>query len=176
MKAVDPVPSATATAMLRDPLPTSANDPRWVETWHDLGEGAPTLAGLARICSQSMATGGNPDLPLSGEAQALLFAARERAMIEIKGSHRAFDAPSRMLAVYVEVGRERTLIFRNKENPAIGIRFLAGFRELCQSGLVMHHIYHDFSLTREGLERAKTIAETDVQEYLLLATEFGMYE
>lgn len=161
--------------MQRDPLPSSANDPRWAETWHDLGEGAPTLAGLARICSQSMATGGDAELPLCGEALALLFAARDTAMIEIKGSNRAFDAPARMLTVYIEATHERTLIFRNKDNPAIAIRFIAGFRELCRAGLVMHHIYHDFSLTREGLDRAKTITLAEVQPFLALATELGLY-
>ena len=79
----------------------------------------------------------------------------QRAPIEIKGANRAFDAPGRMLAVYIETSPERTLIFRNREDPTITIRFLAGFRELCEAGLVMHHIYHEFSLTREGMDQAR---------------------
>jgi hypothetical protein len=157
-------------------LPAAPQDTRWAETWHELGQGTPTLAGLARVCSVSMATGGDPRRPLSGEAKALLYAARERAMIEIKGANRAFDAPGRMLAVYVETSHERTLIFRNREQPAVTIRFLAGFRELCEAGLAMHHIYHEFSLTREGLERAATIKEEEVAPLLALATELGLYE
>ncbi len=159
-----------------DPLPSSANDPRWAETWHELGQGAPTLGGLARICSQSLASGGNRKQVLSHEARAILFAARERAMIEVKGSNRAFDAPARMLAVYIEVATDRTLIFRRKDNPAFTIRFLAGFRELCEAGLVMHHIYHDFSLTREGLEAGANIAAEEVADLLAQATELGLYE
>jgi len=157
-------------------LPSSANEARWAETWQDLGQGAPTRAGLARVCSLSMATGGDKSLPLSPEAKAILFAARNRGVMEVKGANRAFDAPGRMLAVYVEAEPDRTLIFRSRENPAYTIRFLAGFRELCSTGLVMHHIYQEFSLTREGFERAVTIPEAEVQTLLGLATEVGLHE
>ncbi|QDU26819.1 hypothetical protein ETAA8_19020 [Anatilimnocola aggregata] len=157
-------------------LTTAAADPRWAETWTELGQGAPTLAGLARICSTALATGGAPDLPLSLEAKALLIAAKNRGTLEIKGSNRAFDAPGRMLAVYVEAAVDRTLIFRSRENPAFTIRFLAGFRELCQAGLVMHHIYHEFSLTREGFERAETVDPAEVETLLSLATDLGVLE
>lgn len=163
--------------VMRDELlPSASQDPRWAETWTELGHGTPTLSGLARICSVSMATGGDKERTLSVEAKALLFAARKRALIEIKGANRAFDAPGRMLAVYIETTPERTLIFRNREDPTITIRFLAGFRELCEAGLVMHHIYHEFSLTRDGIDRAATIDEAEVAPLLALATELGLYE
>lgn len=157
-------------------LPSAANDARWAETWQELGQGAPTLAGLARVCSLSMATGGDKSLPLSPEARTILFAARKRAVIEVKGANRAFDAPGRMLAVYVEIEPDRTLIFRSRENPIITIRFLAGFRELCVSGLVMHHIYQEFSLTRQGVELALTVPESEVEKLISLGTEVGLYE
>ena len=144
-------------------LPSSANDARWAETWQELGQGAPTLAGLARVCSLGMATGGDKSQQLSPEARAILYAARKRALIEVKGANRAFDAPGRMLAVYVETDPDRTLIFRSRENPIITIRFLAGFRELCAAGLVMHHMYEEFSLTRTGVEQASTILEAEVE-------------
>ena len=133
-------------------LPSSANDPKWAVAWTELGHGAPTLAGLAQVASWAMATGGDKSVKFSPEARCLLFAARERGVIEVKGANRAFDAPGRMLAVYVEADEEHTLIFRSRKNPTMTIRFLAGFRELCAAGLVMHHIYTEFSLTREGLE------------------------
>jgi hypothetical protein len=123
-----------------------------------------------------MATGGDKSLPLSPEARAILFAARKRAVIEVKGANRAFDAPGRMLAVYVEIEPDRTLIFRSRENPIITIRFLAGFRELCASGLVMHHIYQEFSLTRQGVELALTVPESEVESLISLGTEVGLYE
>ena len=156
--------------------PSAANDARWAETWQDLGHGAPTLAGLARVCSLSLATGGNPEAELSLEAETILFAARNRGVVEIKGANRAFDAPGRMLAVYVETQPERTLIFRSRENPAFTIRFLAGFRELCAAGLTMHHIYQEFSLTRSGLDRAQTIPEEKVVPLIQLATDVSAYE
>ena len=167
-----------------DQLPSAANDPRWAVTWNELGQGAPTLAGLARVASEAMASrerpaGQNsPDLSsvakLSPEARCILHAAAKRGIIEVKGANRAFDAPGRMLAVYIETSADRTLIFRSRDNPAYTIRFLAGFRDLCAAGLAMHHIYTEFSLTREGLELAATIPDNEVAELLALATDLGM--
>ncbi len=162
--------------MSDDLLPSSANDPKWAMTWAELGHGAPTLAGLARVASEALATGGDPNVKLSAEARCVLFAARERGIIEVKGANRAFDAPGRMLAVYVELDAERTLLFRIRENPPATIRFLAGFRELCVAGLVMHHIYTEFSLTRSGLEAAAKIAAEEVQPLLEMAQEMGALE
>ena len=152
-------------------LPAAASEPNWALTWQELGEGAPTLAGLARVASLALANGGDKAIKLSAEARCLLFAARNRGIFEVKGANRAFDAPGRMLAVYVEVDAERTLIFRSRENPAFTIRFLAGFRELCLGGLIMHHIFTEFSLTREGLDLAQTVPASEVQALLAQATE-----
>jgi hypothetical protein len=141
-------------------------DTRWAETWQELGEGAPTLAGFARLCSLALAGHAQLDRPLSPEAKAILFSARDRGMIEIKGSNRAFDAPARLLAVHVETTPQRSIIFRNRDKPELTIRFLAGFRDLCEAGLAMHHIYGDFSLTREGFDVARTIAPEEVESLL----------
>lgn len=158
--------------MLRPHLGTET---RWAETWQELGEGVPTLAGFARLCSLSL--GGLlpvSDKPLSSEAKTLLFAARNRGMIEIKGSNASFEAPARMLAVHIEETPNHVLIFRRRDNPEITIRFLGGFRDLCYAGLVMHQIYGEFSLTCEGLDVAKTIAESEVRETLALATDLDL--
>jgi len=157
-------------------LTAAAGDPQWAATWIELGQGAPTLAGFARVASIALATGGDKAVELSPEARCLLYAARNRGVLEVKGSNRAFDAPGRMLAVYVETDAERTLIFRSRDNPAVTIRFLAGFRELCAAGLVMHHIYTEFSLTREGLELAAAIPREEVEKLFELATELGTFE
>src|SRR5688572_8545558 len=110
-----------------DLLPSSSNDPQWAATWTELGQGAPTIGGLARVASLAMATGGNntPLEKLSPEARCLLFAARDRGILEVKGANRAFDAPGRMLAVHVETDADHILIFRSRENPLFTIRFLA---------------------------------------------------
>jgi hypothetical protein len=157
-------------------LPSSANDPKWAATWSELGQGAPTIAGLAQVASRAIAIGGDKNAPLSPEARCLLFAARNRGVIDVKGANRAFDAPGRMLAVYVETDADHTLIFRSRENPAVTIRFLSGFRELCAAGLAMHHIYTEFSLTREGLDVAATIEQSEVNSLLGLAIEQGSLE
>lgn len=162
--------------MSDDLLPSSADDPKWAATWSELGQGAPTIAGLAQVASRAVAIGGDKDVPLSPEARCLLFAARERGIIEVKGANRAFDAPGRMLAVHVEADADRTLLFRSRENPAMTIRFLSGFRDLCAAGLAMHHIYTEFSLTREGLELAATIERAEVESLLALAIEQGTLE
>jgi hypothetical protein len=143
-----------------------SRDTRWAETWQELGEGAPTLAGFARLCSLALAGHAQPDRPLSLEAKAILHSARERGMIEIKGSNRAFDAPARLLAVHVETSQQRSIIFRNRDKPEVTIRFLAGFRELCEAGLAMHHIYGDFSLTREGFEAAHHVSVAEIEAQL----------
>src|SRR4051812_22431879 len=110
--------------MSGDLLPSATQDPKWAVAWLELGHGAPTIAGLANVASRAMADGGDASVRLSPEARCLLFAAKERAVIEVKGANRAFDAPGRMLAVYVERDADHTLIFRSRENPAFTIRFL----------------------------------------------------
>lgn len=157
-------------------LPSSANDSKWAVAWSELGHGAPTIAGLAQVASRAMAVGGDKSISLSIEARCLLFAARERGVIEVKGANRAFDAPGRMLAIHVETDGDHTLIFRRRDNPAFTIRFLAGFRELCAAGLAMHHIYTEFSLTREGLELAATIPKAEVTGLLDQAMLMGSLE
>ena len=161
---------------MSDILPSSASDPKWAVAWAELGHGAPTIAGLANVASRAMADGGDKSLPLSPEARCILFAARERGVVEVKGANRAFDAPGRMLAIYVEMDADHTLIFRSRENPAFTIRFLAGFRELCAAGLAMHHIYTEFSLTREGLEAGRTVPREEVAGLLDQAVVMGAIE
>jgi hypothetical protein len=157
-------------------LPSAANDPKWAVAWSELGQGAPTIAGLAQVASRAMAIGGDRAIVLSNEAKCLLYAARKRGVIEVKGANRAFDAPGRMLAIHVETDDDHTLIFRRRDNPAFTIRFLAAFRELCAAGLAMHHIYTEFSLTREGLELAATIPESEVSGLLDQAMLMGALE
>jgi hypothetical protein len=150
-----------------------SNDARWAQTWDELGEGAPTLAGFAQLCSRALVSGAQPEQPLSLQAKAILYVARERGMIEVKGAHRAFDAPARLLAIHVETGPQQTTVFRNREKPEITIRFLAGFRELCAAGLAMHHIYGDFSLTREGFDLARSLEPQELAPLLKEAIEAG---
>ena len=152
-------------------------------SWEALGNAAPVLVALAQICSETWARSGkSADEPnelltrLSPAAKAILFAAKGRGIIGIRAVNSAFDAAARLLAVYVEVDNERTIAFRDSSNPAVTIEFLEGFRELCQLGLIMHHIYRDFSLTSDALATAKLVEESSVREWLDQATEFGLHD
>ncbi len=140
--------------------------------WEELGAGAPTLIAFAQLCSQALAANRTePAERLSDEARAILYAARHRGSIEIKGVNHAFESSERFLTVCVELDLERQLILKRHDDPELTIRFLDGFRQLCASGLVMHHIYRDFSLTRSGFELARTIPREQVPLLDLLAEE-----
>ncbi len=148
-------------------------------SWEALGNGAPMLVALAQLCSERWVRGQLTAVELSsisGEAQAILFAARGRGIVEIKAVNSAFDAAARLLAVYVELDHEHTIAFRDSKNPEVTVRFLDGFRELCEKGLMLHHIYRDFSLAPAAIELAKTIEREQVQHLLDKATEFGLHD
>ncbi len=149
-------------------------------SWDALGAGAPVLVALSQLCSNAMvdlnATSPIEVEQLSPEAKAILVASRNRGVIEVKAVNAAFEAPSRMLAVYVELDETQTIAFRDRNEPEVTVRFLEGFRVLCQKGLVMHHIHRDFSLTSRGFEVARTISKQEVQPWLDKGTEFGLHD
>jgi hypothetical protein len=128
-------------------------------SWQDLAHGAPTLLALARLCGRALSSESpvSTSIHLMPEALAILYAARNSGVIEIRHNHLGFDATERFLAVYVEQGPDRYLAFKNREEPEKTIRFLEGFRQLCKLGLVMHHAVKDFSLTLSGFEKARSI-------------------
>ncbi len=148
-------------------------------SWEALGNGAPMLVALAQLCSERWVRGSTSAVELdslSGEAQAILFSARGRGIVEIKAVNSAFDAAARLLAVYVELDDEHTIAFRDSKNPEVTVRFLDGFRELCDKGLMLHHIFRDFSLAPAAIELARTIHREQVQPLLDKATEFGLHD
>ena len=149
-------------------------------SWDALGAGAPVLVALSQLCSNAMvdldAASPFDIAQLSPEAKAILVASRNRGVIEVKAVNAAFEAPSRMLAIYVELDETQTIAFRDRNEPEVTVRFLEGFRVLCQKGLVMHHIHRDFSLTSRGFEIARTISKQEVQPWLDKGTEFGLHD
>ncbi len=148
-------------------------------SWEALGNGAPMLVALAQLCSERWVRGSQQPTEidsLSGEAKAILFSARDRGIIEIKAVNSAFDTAARLLAVYVELDDEHTIAFRDSKNPAVTVQFLAGFRELCDHGLILHHIYRDFSLAPAALQLARKIEREQVQYLLDKATEYGLHD
>jgi len=122
---------------------------RWAASWDALGEGGPTLAALAAICAQALIHPPKSVEPydpsvLALESQAILFAARDRGIIEVRGVKTAFETPGRLLAIYVEESEHRTIAFRNREKPEITVQFFEGFCQLCRSGFILHHLHRDF--------------------------------
>jgi len=146
-------------------------------SWEALGAGAPVLVALAQLTSQAMIDQPECDpAKLSGEAKAILVVAKARGVIEIKGSHTAFEAPSRMLAVYIEIDDTRTIAFRDPEKPEVTVRFLEGFRQLCAYGLVVHHTHRDFSLTQHGFAIARSLSTKELKSWIDQGREFGLHD
>jgi hypothetical protein len=149
-------------------------------SWDALGAGAPVLVALAQLSAEAMvkphpASGLSAEL-LMPESKAILVAARDRGVVELKAVNAAFEAPARMLAVYVELDETQTIAFRDPNHPETTVRFLDGFRLLCEHGLVMHHIHRDFSLTSRGFELARTLSKEEVQPWIDKGSEFGLHD
>lgn len=154
------------------PRSFSSNDQTASQAWQDLGEGAPTIMGFANLCSQAITNGSACDLQdLSDEAKAILAVVGNRGTMDIRASREPFDSAQRMLAVCAEYELDRRLLFLQKEDPEQTVRFLEGFRQLCQSGLVLHHLQKDFSLSAAGFEIAKKLKRSDYEALLKFAVE-----
>lgn len=158
-------------------FPNSPNDEQLQGAWEALGAGTPTIAALAALCGQALRESAgqrDTDAELLGpEALAILYAARERGLMEIKAVNTAFESPERLLAVHVEQEPERGIVFRSRRNPEYTIRFLGGFRQLCAAGLVIHHLFREFSLSEQGFARARDVQASQVQQLLEQAAEYG---
>jgi hypothetical protein len=134
--------------------------------WKDLGEGAPTLIALAQLCGMAMISGKVDTESLSREAKAILYTARHRGILEIKGTDTAYESPSRLLTVFVEVEDQQQIRWRKAHDVQQNVRFLEGFRELCANGLVIHHLYHEFSLTSRGFQYAESLSPDGLEQLL----------
>ncbi len=148
-------------------------------SWEAMGSGGPTLAALAAVCARAVVHPPQAMVAIdvfSNEALAILYVARSRGTIEVRGVRTAFEAPARMLAVYVEKDEDRTVAFRSQTDPRITMRFFEGFCQLCRSGLVLHHLGMDFSLTQAGFELALLVDPAVVAEQLATATDFGLHD
>ncbi len=143
----------------------------------ELAEGIPTIAGLAMLCSRSLANLGREDsagdslmTELWREARVVLVAARERGMIEMRGQSDSFDSSQRLIAVAVEKDQDTRIIFRRKSDPAWTMSYVEGFRQLCQHGLVIHQFGREFVLSGTGFRLAKSLDEKEFAGELQLAT------
>ena len=136
--------------------------------WNELGSGVPTLVAFAQLCSQAIARDARADQSLSPEARAILFTARKRGILEVKGNNTAYESQSRLLTIFVENEDQSQIRFRHPGDVRQNVRFLEGFREPCLGGLVMHHLFHEFSLTASGFELADTVSAEGLENLLEL--------
>lgn len=125
--------------------------------WMELSCGAPTIAAFAALCGHALSGSIQPVSQLDDYAKTLLSAAQYRGVFDIRGNPEAFDASDRLMAICIEIEENRRLLFRQKDLPRETMKFIDGFRQLCQSGLVLHHLQRDFSLTRQGFEKADAL-------------------
>ena len=141
--------------------------------WNDLADGAPTVIGLASLCGLALAKPLEVCVAdqLSDEAKTILVLAAKRGTIDIRANRNSFDSADRFLAVCVEYELDHRFLFLQKDNPQQTIRFLEGFRELCQHGLVIHHLQKDFSLSSQGFVVAQTLARSDFESLIQFAVE-----
>ncbi len=149
----------------------NASDQATSSCLQELSEGLPTIAAFARLCGRAISGDVAQTEELGREALALLSAAGQRGMFEIRGDRDAFESADRFLAICVEIEADRRLLFRDKSNPRQTMRFMDGFRQLCQAGLVMHHLWKDFSLTIQGFELADQLDRMEVQDMIDFASE-----
>ena len=136
----------------------------------EMTDGLPTIAAFARLCGRAIAGEVESTEP-SQEALALVAAAKGAGMFDIRGDKDAFESADRFLAICVEVNAEKRLLFRDKTNPRQTMIFLDAFRQLCQSGFVVHHMLRDFSLSKTGFDLADTLDPKDFQELIEFALE-----
>ena len=137
----------------------------------ELSDGLPTIAAFARLCGRAISGEAQPLANLAPEALAIVAASRGTGRFDIRGDRDAFESADRFLAVCVEITADRRLLFRDKANPRQTIMFLDGFRQLCQSGLILHHLLKDFSLSISGFELSDRLNAADYQELIGFATE-----
>jgi hypothetical protein len=134
----------------------------------DLGSGAPTVMAFARLSAEALLR--NPAVEplaeegeLSPEAQAILFTARWRGIIEVKAAPKEFNPADRFLTVYVEEQPDRIRVFRDSSEPRNTVRYLEAFAQICRLGLAMHHLAGEFSLTDRGFQLAQLIPADTVE-------------
>lgn len=136
----------------------TSSDSLSIPGWNELSESVPVIAALAALAARAW-TGPTPERnpELSHEARALLAAAAERGIFELRTTPAEFDSSDRMLAVSVERPDQRRFIFKRTGEPRRTLRYLEAFRELCEQGLVIHQLQKEFSLTERGFAVAATL-------------------
>lgn len=149
----------------------NTNDHSGSSTLAELNDGLPTIGALARLCGRAISGETTPIEKLSEEAKSILALGKQRGTFEIRCNKDAFESSQRFLAVCVELTDDKYLTLLDKSNPRVTLKFLDAFRELCQSGLIMHHTQRDFSLTHSGFDAADEFDPSQFSELTDFAQE-----
>ena len=137
--------------------------------WESMGFGAPMIMGMAQLCSQAMAGPHYSADNLSIEGKAILFLARERGILELRGTNDAFESCQRLLTVFIECEDDQFIALKAPGNVRQTVKFLEGFRQACQAGLLFHHLQREFSLSTRGFDFADQLNESELETILEFA-------
>lgn len=146
-----------------------SEDRRRSMDWDSLSAGAPTVLALARLAAESWVLPARETEGLSVEARAILFLARDRGVIELRATNDAFDSADRLLVVQIETSAEQRVALRTPGDPRGTMKFLEGLRQLCECGLVIHHLQREFSLTGRGFALAESLNQAGLESALQAA-------
>lgn len=134
--------------------------------WESMSFGAPTVIGMAQLCSHAMMGPMRALEELSIEAKAILYLARERGILELRGTNDAFESCQRLLTIFIECSNDQSIALKAPGNVRQSVKFLEGLRQACQAGLVLHHLQREFSLSAQGFDFAEQIDEGELAEVL----------
>ena len=137
--------------------------------WESLSFGAPTVIGLAQLCGQAMMGPTLSTEDISVEAKTILYLARDRGILELRGTNDAFESCERLLTIFIECSDDQSIALKAPGNVRQSVKFLEGFRQACQAGLVLHHLQREFSLSALGFDFAEQLREEELEETLSFA-------
>lgn len=137
--------------------------------WESMSFGAPTVIGLAQLCGQALMGPTRSTADISVEAKTILFLARERGILELRGTNDAFESCERLLTIFIECSDDQSIALKAPGNVRQSVKFLEGLRQACQAGLVLHHLQREFSLSALGFEFAEQLREEELEETLSFA-------
>ncbi len=146
-------------------------------SWADLSHGGPTILALAHLAARRWSDQEQPSPPadtLTAEAQAILHTARDRGVVELKVSNKAFESADRLLTVFVEIDDHHWMRFRIRSDIRASVRFLQGFRQLCDAGLVVHHLNAEFTLSESGFVLAREVQGANIAEVMKYGQVVGL--
>lgn len=140
-----------------------------------LNSGLPTLWRLAVLCSNAIGNEGKAETSsesmiakasqgLSQESKTMLYLAKNRGAFDIKVDRNAFDSADRMLTVHIETDDNIWQPCKVPNMRKKNIAYLESFFAMCRSGLILHHVSSEFSLSSLGFQVSEQIESESVED------------